>query len=567
MKNYIYMIILILIILYLLLNECKLEKFETETCKIYTHPDLEELEWFCESEYGNMGDIQLVYAIKESKDEDIRGKLKRIYDIKKSKNLLGIPCHYNFDRLKRNMKNSISDEKYQRMNIEKSENNDHGANFTWMRCDHEGGIELPESSDRALYTDEYVVFNKTDLASIREEVCKSKRFYMNEREYRCNDSSNPCIFLCIECKVLDVENLSVIVKSISILKYNNKTGKLEENEMRNTCYIQEFMTITYDSRSVHYIPYRSKRNIVIMSRDLCGNYEMKESKVLDFDLSMVGIEDSLYILSRHMNGIRLNSKMPYYKDGYVEEGNYGNDEKELRTNLKTYSKNMVSTFKDRYSKCERRKKIQIDGLYKQGYDVSRLEEELKHIINFVDMLDDYVKNDKSIDKRLIGKENISYRYCKYSLSNPGDLDELYNNYKKCEESLEERSSYHAIDSDKRLKFEKTIKKIKDFIKYVDMYKLREREVVPASAIMKLRSMQDSIGRECNTSDNSTFTIRTIKRKLSKIENDLDTKGITDKIFKTVDESMNLVVDGELLRYISNDNCIYLPLELELGDCV
>ena len=90
---------------------------------------------------------------------------------------------------------------------------------------------------------------------------------------------------------------------------------------------------------------------------------------------MIGIKDTTYVISEHLYGIKLDN-IPHHPYGYAE---HKNDEDELR--VITIQTNIVGTFKNRYTKCERRKKTQIDSMYKSSRSVRRLEQELRKILN------------------------------------------------------------------------------------------------------------------------------------------------------------------------------------------
>ena len=130
------------------------------------------------------------------------------------------------------------------------------------------------------------------------------------------------------------------------------------------------------------------------------------------------------------------------------------------------------------------------------------------------MLEEYIKEGKPLDRRLVARESGPYRYCRYSLTNPKD-DELYNNLKQCKTTLNEQSGYHPEFSEKKQELEGYIKKIEDFFKYVDENKLRETAVVPAGAIYQLKKYKDAVAKVCVTDDNSTFTMRTVTVNLRK----------------------------------------------------
>lgn len=564
MRTVIYFVVYFIIIGFLLYNIIFTEPFLDYSCSLHTHSnDDSDIQWLCSSKYANYGELQLVYEIyrldKENNESEIE-RLKRIYDFKKNNKLLNIPCHYNFDNLKR----KVSNTDIPKIHIDKKLNDKDGEAYTWARCYYD---KIDESNDISMsdlninnsivaYGEDgnYLSFVKTDLASVKDEVCKNKYMFIQDKSLPCNDN-NDCVFLRIECKVLSVDTPSITLKDAKFVKFNKDNNKFEV--IKNKCYIQNFMTITYNNRNVYYIPYRSKRNAIIVDKDLCNDYSIKEtSTMFEFDLSMIGIKDTSYILSKHLYGIRLKT-IPYHPHGYATKTSY---EDELRTNIVAYRTDILKTFKDRYSKCERRKKTQIDSTYKNNRSVKRLEQELKKILEFIELLKDYIEKGKPLDRRIVSRESSPYRYCRYSLTNPKDVDELYNNLNICKSTLEEQSGYHPENSKKKEELMGYMKTIEDFFKYVDENKLREMAIVPASAVYQLKRYKDAVSKVCTTSDDSTFTMRTVTRKLDQIEKDISVKGITDDFLDNLGE-LNLVVRPELLQYVSNDNCVYIQLDI------
>lgn len=565
MKTVIYICIIIIIVCVVIQSYYKLKE-TFNTCNIYTHPDNTDIQWFCSSKYANLGELQLVHAIHNpSTTDNDKVRLKTIYNFKKENNILNIPCHYSLDKLTRPYSNTQSNEIYRKIHIDNDQNIDDGETYTWARCYYNNDMKSNNMTNKSIIHGEdgkYISFLKTDLASIKDDVCKNKSFYMEEKPAPCNTNED-CVFLQIECMVIDVDEPHITLKAIKFVKYNVSTKQFEPIKNSNTCYVQNFMTMTYNNRNVYYIPYRTRRSAVIIDKDLCGHYTVKETpQPFDFDLSMIGIKDTTYVISKHLYGIKLDN-IPHHPYGYAE---HRNDEDELRVNLITYKTNIVGTFKNRYTKCERRKKTQIDSMYKSSRSVRRLEQELRKILQFIELLEEYIKEGKPLDRRLVARESGPYRYCRYSLTNPKDVDELYNNLKQCKTTLNEQSGYHPEFSEKKQELEGYIKKIEDFFKYVDENKLRETAVVPAGAIYQLKKYKDAVAKVCVTDDNSTFTMRTVTRKLKKIESDISTKGITDEFLDNLGD-MQLVIKPELLKYISNDNCVYIQLNMEdVGTC-
>ena len=438
MKNilYIYLCILVVFLVILYYIDKKCEKFENTTCNISLNKDISDNELFqrfCDTEYSDQTQIQLLGSIHKSTNNDDKNMLRRIYKLKKTSGNLNIPCVYRLSNLHRNKFNSISGEKYNPIYLG-SYDNSFGSIWTWANCRH-SNTDIPETRDNIYYNNKEIRFLNTDFASIKGEICDKSSFFLNTNSNISDVADTK--FLCIECNVKsnecvdnnieECERVYVFRMRVKIFKDD---GIFEESEDFGTEFIKNFLSMTYTHSVVKYIPYRSMRSIGIFDKDLCDKYSFKGYRDINFDLGMIGI-DSIMV-SRHLRGIKMDIPPPFYPGGYTTERDV--DYNNLELNLRKYNDNILKDFKKQYELCNLRKETQINGMAQDGYDVRTLERELREIKKFLELLQSYIDSEKGIDVKLETKENAPYRYCKYSVSNPADIKIMFDNLNTCRSS-------------------------------------------------------------------------------------------------------------------------------------
>lgn len=564
-----------LVILYYVDQECgRFERFEETTCNISLNRDISDnqlFQKFCETEYADQTQVQLLGSIHKSNDKDEKDMLRRIYRLKKDSGSLNIPCVYKLTNLGRDKYNSISGERYNPIYMG-SYDNSFGSIWTWANCRH-SNQDIPDTKNNIYYNNNEIRFLNTDFASIKGEICSRPSFFLRTDSNILDlvDSK----FLCIECGVegdqqcaegSNIEDCERVYVKRMRVKIFKEDGTFEESEDFGTEFIKNFLSMTYTHSVVKYIPHRSLNSIAVFDRDLCDKYSFKGYKDTNFDLGMVGI-DSIMV-SRHLRGIKMEIPPPFYPGGYTMERDvdYGN----LELNLRKYNDNILKDFKKQYELCNLRKETQINGMAQDGYDVRTLERELREIKKFLELLQSYMDNEKGIDVKLETRENAPYRYCKYSVSNPADIKIMFDNLSTCRSSLDNRRvnlegkmEKNKNEEEKLRELEGTLRDVDNIINFIDENKLRRMNSIPPIMQSKLSELKGKIGNKCNTVSDNTYTIRTVRRKLDRVKMDIGNSRITDRVLKEYDadrmDNEPLRVMPYLLPYFSNDNTLYISI--------
>lgn len=565
MINILILIILIIVFLLIYYYDYKIEKYtESNRCYLYKFINNE----YCKSIYGNMGELQLLYNIGIMDDSNKMKKiLKNVYDLKEKYNLFNRKCKYELNKLKIRNNNykryfkTNDDDKF----IENNAEEYLGNSGNWLSCTSD---KYYNKSNEKIYSikqgdkKNYDIFFDEMFDETKEEICKNKSFFIDESiDININE-----IFLRIECKKLkksnNLENLLVGLVSIRICKLiDNKIFKELENGL---LFSENFLTLSNDKYIIKLLPINVDKEVYIIEKDICENIKLKEKINIKFNLSLIGL-NHIYIIDNILN---LEEKNNNIIENNIGELNKKENGKTIINELNIKKDSLVEEVKDEINKCilNFKNKKNLYKIYESknpNYKLimTNLNIKLNQIYKYRDNLENIDRNNPDFIKEEIEINNI----CKVNGNNISinDINNINNELQKCKNKLimlEDKENYNEI-IEKIDIYNNIYNKLKNKeIKYKPLLKFYESN----NDLSTRHNLEHEIFKNIYYGKNSicNYGNNTRKEREDEIINQIEILN-NNNIFMDKDlikfDNKKYIINNELLKYISEDNCIYIKL--------
>jgi hypothetical protein len=581
------------------------ENFQNESreCRLYKNNE-------CDPEYSNHSKLQLISAyIQNNKknNSDKNNIIKNIFNNQK-------PCYYTLDKLTEIHQKTSTEQQYILKVLDDTYNLDNNGNaITRNKCIFNPQVLNPTSykdnntDNPSLITTEKneLIFRNFNYDKLKANICKNKSLFLEDIQ-NLNEQIFYKIKLHIKNYDFDNNKFDISCFNISIVEYNNNTNNFEIINNQND-YIEDLISLSYDTKSIYFVPKRHNVNFYIFSKNICNDYILKKkSDKIHFDLSMVGFDNTTEQIINH--NISLNQNNHLYN---LLSTTYDlNSSKDIINNeINNLNNNLILNKNNKYIHCKNRKerlanKFLIDKIRKNGNvnalqkNINIIEDELLDINKFLVELKDIINSDITfLDKINNGDiprnlENKIINHCNYKFNNKQDLDIIYKDFNTCKNNLQNikknimfehgitnidelKDDYESNQIKSRLiELKKQIKKITDFKNFVNSTTIYSKKLLdfdglyPNNIIHNLNEHSNKITDFCNTSNNKKDkTILEMQNYLINLGNDIDNAKLKENTGSNSDIlyffikkiQKNNIRNFDLLQYVSDDDCLYFTL--------
>ena len=554
------MIILVIIVIIFLTCDNNIESFRSldSDCTIHKIIDKD----FCSSKYSNFGQIQLLNAIKEHpSDKDM---LMTAYTLKETNNLFDESCTHVLSKLKKPSNNSYSQEPYYPINMDSNVEEKYGKMHTWAHCYHtSSSTDIPKSSKNIQYTTDRVTFLNNSLQETRNDICSNQDFFIeSDRNSPC--STTPCLFLKIKCFVISKDDpIEIGLDSVRVVTYS-KENKFEEiSETNSNVFQTHFFTMAYDSKILKFLPYIKKHRFIKTVRDICGNYHVVEEFEDKFDVGKIGI----YSYKIYDNQIGLynvdSSDYDAYRAG-VGRRPIDIMRSKIVSNIETYKLEILDKILLDYKRCKTRLQYEKNRLYNAGK--TQLHNSKQQDVNIVN---NFIRNVKNVSEKNLKNDQIpeavtqlaniesdAYNACLFNRETGTDAQKIKDVYDSCSKRLSDMNRDNTNEE-----ITSVIAEINKFNQYYTDQNLGNMAQLTSIQQKTLKNFSEKIQDKCSSVNSGTKMIKTRTKQIDvmieKANNTLFVDGDLN-IYDRKDD-MVLKIDNSILKYISQDNCIYIKI--------
>lgn len=521
---------------------------ERRDCKI-------SFDSLCDNPNANLSSIQLLTRWNKSNDQ----KLKDIYDFKKSKRILDLPCFVNFESMYEINKNGSSEYVHKLFNMDEELNN----NFGNMALNDWGFCYFKEKHGKPVETDAYIIddderlrFKTLQYDAIKRSVCENKKQFFESMII-----PNPEFkFYKIKCSILNDNPIQIVVDSFNIVQYDKDKNEFYTVDTVND--VQKLFSISYDNVETNYLPRKRKLVSFIMEYDLCNGYNIKSQQTFDFNLTMIGI-NKMFITNAN-TGMGFTSKDILTSTKSITEA-----KTELLDKIESYERDIYKNKLKDYDSCRTKYKLDknfnmllLTKYQKQRKNTSAISQYINDVHNkilslnnFIIYLERYIKNmnfQNMMNLNIQENKIVSQNICGLSMNNKADLQQIIDIFTSCKNTY-----MNMLENPDRFSFaeiellNKKINAINEFQKTVN-----ENEFITSAINNKLQGLQAIIGTSCYDPSRYNNTVQQAILRTSNFKLKLMNSNIDRGFFNTI-KGKNMYLDNSLFDYVSQDNCIYL----------
>lgn len=557
------MIILVLIVMMFLVCDTKIESFRSLDSQCTIHKIIDKD--FCSSKYSNLGQIQLLQAIIENPSD--KELLQTAYQLKEDNNLFDEPCTHVLSKLRKPSSNSYSQEPYYPINMDSNVEEKYGKMHTWAHCYHTSiPGSLPKNSTNIQYTTDRVTFLNNSLEETRNDICSNQDFFIkSDQNSPC--SSSPCLFLKIKCFVISKDDpVEIGLESIRVVSYSkeNKFEEISETTNPDSSVFQtHFFTMAYDSKVLKFIPYIKKHRFIKTVRDICGNYHVVEEIEDRFDVGKLGI----YSYKIYDNQIGLynidSSDYDAYRPG-VGRRTIDRMRSKIVSNIETYKLDILDKILLNYRKCKTRLQYEKNRLYNAGktelhaskqQDVNVVNSFIRNVRN---VSDKNLRNDQIPEAvtMLANIEKDAYTACLFNRETGTDAQKIKEVYDSCLLRLSSINKENPTED-----VTAVITEINRFNEYYRTQNLENLAQLTTIQQKTLKNFSERIQDKCSSVNSDNKMIKTRTKQIDIMIEKANNTVFDDRDLNVYDrrDDMVLKIDNSILKYISQDNCIYIKI--------